>query len=79
MNGDANEPWVLRARKDERVLWSRIASGAPDGLIPEVSLLKRAPTELGPYGWKVHLLAGGEYMQLCVARDGSFLFYFYSW
>lgn len=79
MKGEAKEPWVLRAVKGESVMWSRVASGAPDGSIPDVSLGGKDPTELGPYGWKLHLYAGGEYMQLYVARDGSFLFYFYSW
>jgi len=44
-----------------------------------VALARSEPTDLGPYGWKLHLIADGEYCHLYVDADGGFLFYFVSW
>ena len=76
---EATEPWVLRFQKDGRVLWSRVVSRAPDGVISELKLSHKEPTDVGSYGWKLHLLAHGEYLHLYVGPDGRFLFYFHSW
>ncbi len=76
---EAREPWVLRVQKGGRVLWSRVVSRAPDGVISELKLSHKEPTDVGSYGWKLHLLAHGEYLHLYVGPDGRFLFYFHSW
>jgi hypothetical protein len=77
--GDGEEPWVLRGVKHDRVLWSRVASGQPFDVIGSLAFADREPTRLGPYGWMLHLIAGGELCDLYVGPDGGFLFYFFSW
>ncbi|MDH3591541.1 MAG: hypothetical protein OER88_06665 [Planctomycetota bacterium] len=41
-------------------------------------MLDRPATNVGPYGWKLHLMTGGEYFHPYLDPEGGLLFYFYS-
>jgi len=77
------EAWVLQCVREGKPLWSRVISGAPDGVVQEVALSKSEPQKLGTYGWKVFLdvkwTYGAERGYLYLDPKAGLLFYFLTW
>jgi hypothetical protein len=77
------EPWILQCVRDGELLWSRVLSAAPDGVVKGARFSTAEPLDLGPYGWKVYLEAdwtyGPENGHLYVDPKGNSPFYFLSW
>ncbi len=80
---DVAEPFVARCRRGEKPVFERVLSQAPDGDLVHVEFSGGAPTRLGSYGWKIHLMTRGpggtEYAHLYLAGNGALRFYFVSW
>ena len=77
------EAWVLQCVREGKPLWSRVISGAPDGIVNEVALSESEPQKLGTYGWKVFLNVkwtyGSERGYLYLDTKAGLLFYFLTW
>lgn len=69
--------WVLQVAVNGELQWSVGLVAIPEG--QEVAFRADQPaTDLGPYGFKVHLYCG-EYVHLYLDRRGKPLFYFTAW
>ncbi|NIT55911.1 MAG: hypothetical protein GWN00_06645 [Aliifodinibius sp.] len=73
--GDDKGVWGLQCKLQDELLWSAILSKVPDD---EFSFTGEAPTNLGDYGWKIHMHFG-EYVHLYLDPEYRLLFYFTSW
>jgi len=80
---DEDEPCIVQCIKEGKLLWSRRISDAPDCTVRTLRFWRKEPTDLGEYGWKVHMRAkwkyGSEYLHFYLDREGRFRFYFLAW
>ena len=67
--------WCLQCVQGQDLLWTKLLTQVPGNTFDFTGM---DPTDLGTYGWKVHM-SFGEYVQVYLDRAGNLLFYFTSW
>jgi hypothetical protein len=76
----ATTGWIMECVKGDRVLWERRFVAKDGGEFERVeAATKDAVESLGPYGWRVHLVADGEHAPVYLSASRELLFYFVSW